>query len=149
VTTYGYDGRGNRTTTIVAGGPTTTYGYDQANRLKSIGGGSSTYAYNGNGLRMSKTIAGTTTQFAWDLVDGTPLILQEATTSYITGPGGLPLESIDPAGNTSWYFHDQLGSTRALTDSTGTVAGTATYDDYGQLTAIAGVSSPFGFAGEY
>lgn len=38
--------------------------------------------------------------------------------------GGLPLEQIGASG-TSWYFHDQLGNTRALTTSAGQISGPA------------------------
>jgi RHS repeat-associated protein len=49
------------------------------------------------------------------------------------------------------YFHlDQLGSVRALTDGTGAVRGTFTYDPYGTVTSSTGTwTTPFGFAGEY
>jgi RHS repeat-associated protein len=108
-----------------------------------------TYAYNGDGLRMSKTVAGTTSSFTWDTSGGLPMLLDDGTNSYIYGPDGLPLEQIDRAGVVTWYHHDQLGSTRTLTSSTGAVVGTATYDPYGNLTASTGKLGPFGFSGEY
>lgn len=63
--------------------------------------------------------------------------------------GGLPLEQI--TGTTVYYYHqDQLGSTRALTDSTGAPAATYSYDGYGNLTSQSGsVGNPFLFSGEY
>src|SRR5581483_6252427 len=49
-----------------------------------------------------------------------------------------------------YYPQDQLGSPRALTDATGAVVATATYDPYGKLTATTGsVTTPFGYAGQY
>jgi len=49
------------------------------------------------------------------------------------------------------YLHqDQLGSTRMLTDGTGTVRATFTYDPYGNITASTGTATtPFGFCGQY
>jgi YD repeat-containing protein len=38
-TTYAYDPQGNRTTRTAPGAVVTTYGYDQANRLKTVTGG--------------------------------------------------------------------------------------------------------------
>jgi RHS repeat-associated protein len=113
-----------------------------------------TYAYDGTGVRSTKTVGGTTTQFSWDRSGGLPLLLQEragtSTTSYLYGPGGLPLEQITPTGTAYWYHHDQLGSTRALTDSTGTPQATYTYDPYGNLTTSTGtVTNRIRFAGEY
>ena len=39
---------------------------------------------------------------------------------YIYGPGGLPVEQINSKGKTLYLHHDQQGSTRMLTDTTGT-----------------------------
>jgi hypothetical protein len=84
------------------------YTYDQANRLSSIAG-QATYTYNGDGLRMSKTVGGSSTvshAFTWDQAGSLPLLLTDttqvtgtaatATTAYIYGPGGLPLEQVTP-----------------------------------------------------
>jgi RHS repeat-associated protein len=78
-----------------------------------------------------------------------PLTLQEGSTSYVTGPGGLPLEQI--IGSTVYYYHqDQLGSTLAISDSSGSVQATYTYDAYGNLTASTGsLTNPFRFAGQF
>lgn len=147
-TTYGHDTRGNRTT-MTTSGIATTLAYDQANRLKTYGTGN-TYTYNGDGLRTSKTVSGTTSAFTWDLAAGLPLLLVDGTTNYVHGPGGLPLEQVTSAGVVTYYHHDQLGSTRALTNSAGAVVATYTYDPYGKVTASTGTATnPFGFAGQY
>jgi RHS repeat-associated protein len=147
-TAYGYDTRGDRTSVMPTGGTATSLAYDEANRLKAYGA-SVTYAYNGDGLRASKTVSGTTSSFAWDEAEGLPSLLVDGTTNYIYGPGGLPLEQV--AGSTvSYYHHDELGSTRALTNSAGSVAATYTYDAYGKLAGSTGsISNPFGYAGQY
>jgi RHS repeat-associated protein len=147
VTNFSYDQRGNRTGMTPAGGPTTTLTYDQANRLTGYGG-SATYAYNGDGLRMTKTVSGTAEAFTYDTAEGMPLIIQDGTTSYVTGAGGLPLEQIS-AGVATYYHQDQLGSTRALTNQAGAVMGTATYDAYGNAATSTGTTSPFQYAGQY
>ncbi len=72
-----------------------------------------TYAYDGDGIRESKTVSGTTTQFTWDGGGGNLLQQYDGTTktSFIYGPGGIPVEQI--AGSTTTYLHhDQLGSIR-------------------------------------
>src|SRR5581483_2078490 len=127
-TTYGYSNTGNRIYAVPSTGPATCYGYDQPFRLTSIktGTGSTctspttvgTYAYDGDGLRESKTVSGTTTQFTWDGQGGNLLQQYDGTTktSFIYGPGGIPVEQI--AGSTTTYLHqDQLGSIRLITDS--------------------------------
>jgi RHS repeat-associated protein len=148
VVTYSYDLRGNRTAINPLGASTVTLAYDQANRLTGYGT-TATYAYNGDGLRMSKTLSGATSRFTWDVADGLPLALVDGTTNYVYGPGGLPLEQVSSSG-TLFYYQDQLGSTRALATSVGTVTATYTYDAYGRLTGSTGnVSNPFGYGGQY
>ena len=161
---YNYDSRGNRTSTVPASGAATCYASDQANRVASItsGTGSScssptlvaTYAYNASGLRMSKLVGGATTTEAWDLAGGLPRTLEDTNSSttidYVYGPGGLPLEQVT-GSTTLWYGHDQLGSTRVVTGSSGSVQATYVYDPYGSLLSSTGSLSnqPFRFAGQY
>ncbi|GLZ37140.1 RHS repeat-associated core domain-containing protein [Actinokineospora sp. NBRC 105648] len=142
---YVFDAVGNRT----KAGTTTTYGYDQAKRLTSYAGagGSATYAYNGDGLRMSKTVGATTTNFVWG-TGTTPELLSDGTTNYLYGPDGTPIEQIGPGGS-AWFVHDQLGSTIGLLGATGTVGATYTYTAYGVATATGTLSTPLRFAGEY
>jgi RHS repeat-associated protein len=147
--TYGYDPQGNRLTTTDQNNAVTNYTYDQANRLITYGTGAS-YGYNGDGLRMSKSVSGSTTQQTWDVAEGLPLLLQDGGTSYVTGLGGLPLEQITSSGTTSYYHQDRLGSTRAITNSAGTVVATYTYDAYGNLTSPPGTfANPLQYAGQY
>jgi RHS repeat-associated protein len=161
---FSFDYKGNRITMIPTGGQANNYTYDQANRLTGFGSIAS-YKYNGDGLRTSKTVNGTTTNFVWDEAESLPLLLIEAQTSYIYDPDGLPLEQITASGTIYYYHHDQLGSTRLITDNSGTVVATYTYDEWGNLrvktgkivfqpnghfTAQAGgVTNQFGFAGQY
>jgi RHS repeat-associated protein len=71
-------------------------------------------------------------------------------TSYIYGPGGLPVEQI--AGSTTTYLHhDQIGST-VLIDSAGATgtATTNTFDPYGNVVSTSGsLTTPLMFAGQY
>jgi RHS repeat-associated protein len=98
------------------------------------------FAYNGDGLRMSKSSAGATLNFAWDET-GSKLLLTDGGTNYVYGPGRRPLEQIDASGNVLYLHQDQLGSTRVLTDSAGAIAGTYTYDPYGTTSAHTGTAS--------
>ncbi len=147
-TAYTYDARGNRTKMTPPSGAATTLTYDQANRLTGYGTGAS-YAYNGDGLRMSKTVSGSTSQFLWDVAARLPLLLKDGSTSYVYGPGGLPLEQIN-ASAALWFHHDQLGSTRLVTDSSGATQATYAFDPYGNLAAITGtITNPMQFGGQY
>ncbi|MEY2422823.1 MAG: hypothetical protein QOI95_2890 [Acidimicrobiaceae bacterium] len=117
-----------------------------------------TYAYNSTGLRKSKTSpTGIATGFTWSQATGLPMLLSETTaattTSYIYGPGGLPVEQLTSSGGTPtvmYLHHDQLGSTRLISDAAGTTLSTFTYDPYGKLSGSTGtVATPLGFAGQY
>jgi RHS repeat-associated protein len=62
---------------------------------------------------------------------------------------GLGLIKSDRSGNENYYHTDGLGSTRVLTNATGQVVDTYTYDAYGRLLSSTGTSSnSYQFAGE-
>ncbi len=156
--TYSYDENGERTKLTPSTGPATTYGYDQAGRLTSVTRPKEgevtkiedTYAYNGDNLRQSQTISGTTTYLAWDVAEKLPVILNDGTNSYIYGSEGLPVEQITTAGTPTFLHHDQQGSTRVITSTTGTVVGTTTYDAYGNKTGSTGTTTtPLGYNAQY
>ncbi|MFL5893725.1 MAG: RHS repeat-associated core domain-containing protein [Thermoleophilaceae bacterium] len=108
------------------------------------------YAYDGDGLRATKTVAGERAEFSWDLSAGLPELLSDGQRSYIYGPDDLVLEQIDGQGRPTYYHHDQLGSTRLLTDASGAAAASFSYDPYGQPSGQTGTqTTPFGFAGQY
>ena len=150
-----YNADGDRTgQTNSVGGAAVTYGYDQADRLTAYAATSpvvsASYRYDGDGLRQSKTVGGAATGYAYDQAQGLPLLLQEGSTRYLTGPGGLPIEQVDGAGNVLYYLQDQLGSTRGLADPTGAVAASYSYDPYGARTVVSGTAvTSLGYAGQY
>ena len=132
---YTYNDRGDRTGES-SGATALTLSYDQANRLIGVGSNIS-YAYNGDGLRVSKTVSGVTTQFVWSEAEELPALLQDGSTYYIYGPEGAPIEQI--SGSTPIYLHqDQQGSTRLLTDAEGTVVGRYDYDAWGKVISHTG-----------
>jgi RHS repeat-associated protein len=157
--TYTYDELGERTKTTPSSGPATTYGYDEASNLTSVERPKEgevpkiedTYAYNGEGLQTSQTISGTTSYFAWDVSEGLPLILSDRTNSYIYGPKDMPIEQINnTTGEVLYLHHDQAGSTRLITGSTGKTEATFTYGPYGELTGSTGTATtPLGYDGQY
>jgi RHS repeat-associated protein len=156
--TYTYDELGERTKTKPTTGPATTYGYDQAGNLTSVERPKegetteikNTYAYNGEGLRASQTISGATSYPVWDISGSMPLLINGGTNNFIYGPGDLPVELINSEGKALYFHHDQQGSTRMLTSSTGTSEGTSTYDAYGNKTGGAGTATTsLGYDGQY
>ncbi|MEQ0559677.1 RHS repeat-associated core domain-containing protein [Amycolatopsis sp. NEAU-NG30] len=142
-TAYTSDSQGGRKT---AG--STTFAYDQAERLTAFtGAASATYSYDGDGLRVAKTVGGTTATFVWD-AERTPNILTDGTNAYLYGPDGMPIEQIGAAGAT-WFVHDQVGSTRCLLDGSGAVAGTYTYTPYGVAAHSGTAATPLQFTGQF
>jgi RHS repeat-associated protein len=154
---FSFNSEGQRTKATPASGPVTTYGYDQAGNLISVkrpeeGAVSKiedSYVYDGTGTRASQTINGTKTQMAWDTAEKLPLLLYDGANYYLYGPDGLPFEQI--ASETATYLHhDQQGSTRLLTNSTGETKGTYTYSPYGTTEGHTGTATtPLGYGGQY
>jgi len=153
------DGENNRVQRwqMGSGKSGTNYSYDQAGNLTAVKRSASgetpaideSYAYDGAGLRVSQTVSGTKSQLTWDVAGGLPLLLADGSTSYIYGPGGMPIEQI--SGTTPTYYHpDQLGSTRMLTNASGEKTATFSYGAYGALTGRTGTqTTPLGYAGQY
>jgi RHS repeat-associated protein len=68
----------------------------------------------------------------------------------IYGPCGLPVEQINnTTGTISYLHHDQAGSTRLITGSTGTVTGKCSYSAYGTPTCEGTTTTPLGYDGQY
>jgi RHS repeat-associated protein len=156
-TKYTFDKFGQRTKATPATGPATTYGYDQGGNLTSVTRKEEgavkkiedTYVYDGKGLRSSQTISGTKANFAWDLSEDPALLLYDGTNYYIYGPEGLPFEQI-ASGSATYLHHDQQGSTRVLTNSSGEVKGTYTFTPYGGVEGQTGTATtPLGFDAQY
>ncbi len=145
--TYAYDAAGERTGSTPTSGLTMTYGYGLSGALTSVegkgakkAGFTETYTYDGNNLRASQTVGGVQTFLAWDMTESVPLVLSDGTNSYIYGPGALPIEQISSGGTVLYLHHDQQGSTRILTGSTGAKEATFTYDAYGNTTGTTGTA---------
>lgn len=156
--TYTYNEIGERTKTMPSVGPATSYGYNQAGSLTSVKRPkegetaeiNDSYAYNGLQLLASRTISGTTTYMTWNSTGALPLTLSDGQSSYIYGPNGLPIEQISSAETPTYCHHDQLGSTRMLTNASGESTSTFTYGAYGSLEGSTGTqTTPLGFAGQY
>src|ERR1700722_719662 len=155
---YSYTEVGQRTKTTPTSGPATTYGYDQAGDLTSVERpkeGSiaeikDAYAYDGDGLRASETSAGATKYVTWQAAGvELPLILSNESGNAIYGPEGVPIEQISSGGTITYLHHDQQGSTRLMTGTSGTVTGKCSYSAYGTATCEGSTTSPFGYDGQF
>lgn len=69
---------------------------------------------------------------------------------YIYGPGNIPVEQINNStGAVTYLHHDQSGSTRLLTGSTGKVEGKCSYSAYGAPTCEGSATTPLGYDAQY
>jgi RHS repeat-associated protein len=155
---YAHDGQGRRmSTTATVGGVTnvTTYGFDPFNRLTSLTdpglGLDVDYTYSA-GLRIGATDSSGTEEYAWDTLTGVPLLLEDADQAYVYGTGSSPLAQVDRVSGEVVFLHaDLIGSTRAVTDSSGSIVGTWDYTAYGEVESSSGdvAATRFLFGGEY
>jgi RHS repeat-associated protein len=133
---FNYDANGNLT-----GDGLNTYVWDARNQLASIFGGTMAgFQYDPLGRRISKTVGGITTDFLYDEAN----VAQELF-------GGIPsanlltgrLDQVFARTDTSMrnFLSDRLGSTVALTDSSGAVATQYTYEPFGNTSSSGSSSS--------
>jgi RHS repeat-associated protein len=72
------------------------------------------------------------------------------TAIYVYGRRRTSIEQINTStGTVTYLHHDQAGSTRLLTSSTGTVTGKCTYGAYGASTCEGTATTPLGYDGQY
>ncbi|HYJ21278.1 MAG TPA: DUF6531 domain-containing protein [Solirubrobacterales bacterium] len=148
--TFEFNKFGQRVKETPTGGTAIPYFYDQAGNLisTSSGGFESTFKYDGTGLLSTETRNASTYPVVWDSTSGLPLLLRKGADYFVYGPGGLPIERIT-SGVASYHHHDQLGSTRILTNSSGEVIGTYRYGPNGAIWKQTGTGTQMGFAGQF
>lgn len=110
---YGYDPAGNRLNKVLNGSGT-SYTYDDANRLLTVG--STSYSWNANGNLVSKTIGGVTTSFAYNFDDQLTSITGPTSVSFAYD-GLTRRVSRTTGGVTTSFFHD---GTALTTEKQGT-----------------------------
>ena len=151
---YEYDNEGNRTKqTEIASGDSREFGYDHRNRLVTVvdfdAGGivqqSVAYRYDMLGRRISKSIDGAVTHFAYDghnvllefeEADGMGGVDPSVSKRYLHGPQvDQVLSQESAAGDTQWMLTDHLGSTRVLVNGTGQSVNEIDYDSFGNIVS--------------
>jgi RHS repeat-associated protein len=140
---YTYDADGNTLSKTNNGGAT-TYTWDFENRLTSVtqpSGSVTSFVYDPFGRRIQKTAPSGTTTYVYDgdniieELTGTTGTMSER---YTYGPGiDEPLVG-QRQPKIFYYEADGLGSVTSLTDPTGAVAATYSYDSFGFMTASTG-----------
>jgi RHS repeat-associated protein len=137
-TGYTFNSHGNET----AGG-STTYTYDALDRATSLGGTASGYLTPSNG----ELVSFGTTSFQNNLLGLSRQIAPTATTNYVRDPAGAP-SSQRTSSSKQFFLNDALGSTIALTDTSGSIVRSYTYDPDGNATTTGtGATTDLKFAG--
>jgi RHS repeat-associated protein len=137
---YLYDNNGNMTAKSDSAG-TTQLAWDFENRLTQVvtpSTGSVTYKYDALGRRTQRApSSGVSTNFSYDGADVVRDKNSDATTiDYLNGPGVD--NKIWQKGATQYFFsQDHLGSTTALTNTSGVLIERETYDTYGNTAGSA------------
>jgi RHS repeat-associated protein len=146
---YTYDNNGN-TLTKVVGSNTTQYFWDYENRMSSVtlpgSGGTVSFKYDPFGRRIYKSSSSGTSVFAYDgdnLVEET----NSSGTAIARYSQGLNIDeplAMLRSSTTSFYQADGLGSITSLSNTTGSLAQTYTFDSFGNQTASSGsLTNPF------
>ncbi len=135
--TFTYDANGNLTNDGV-----NTYQWDARNRLIGISGGSTaSFSYDALGRRISKTINGASTQFAYDGNDIVAEIGGGAVGANYLRSLNIDEPFIRQMGTGNEYYHtDALGSSLTLSNGQGVSATTYTYEPFGK-TSVMGTST--------
>jgi RHS repeat-associated protein len=141
-----YDNNGNLGT-LALGVDTTQFTWDQRNRLTGLTGPglAASFIYDGLGRRTSKTINGVVSQFLYDNADILRETIDGTAIHYLRSLG---IDEPFSRGGSEYYLHDALGSAVALTDRTGVVTTSYSYEPFGRTEATGAVSgNPFQYTG--
>ncbi len=151
--TFTFDNNGNTLSKTDSTG-TRNYTWDFENRLTSIvlpgTGGTVAFKYDPFGRRIQKSSVSGTTIYLYDGANSIEEVDQSGSmlARYAQVPSvDDPLSELR-GGSAAYYQQDGLGSVTSLSNSTGTLANTYTYDAFGNLTASTGTTvNPFQYTG--
>ncbi len=110
------------------------------------------YRYDPAGDLVEIASEGVTRRFL--RLDGHPVATMDGTGAVLwrhVWAGSILLYSVGPAGEVRVYLGDARGNVAAVTDGSGTVVQTASWDAFGNRTGATGslTDQPFGFAGTW
>lgn len=135
-----------------------TYVWSLRNRMTSAteNGASTAYTYDSDGLRVRELTGSTDTYYLTAQVNPTGYgqTLEQWTAgsaspdaSYVWGQ---QLISQSRGATITFYLQDELGSTRGITDASGSVTDTYDYEAFGKLIALTGTTpNVYEFAGQH
>ncbi|MDP4093577.1 MAG: S8 family serine peptidase [Bacillota bacterium] len=127
----------------------TFYSYDVWNQLikTTVGSQTITYTYNGDGLRVSKTVNGQTTNYLYEY---SQVVLETDGSGNQTAKNvyGTNLLSRTAGADTYYYMYNGHADVTALIKPDGTIAATYYYDAFGNIVNTTGsANNSITFAG--
>ncbi len=140
--TLSYDANGN-----LASDGTNTYTWNARNRLVGLSGPGTTasFTYDALGRRVEKEINGELTEYLYDGADIIEEFTDQSSATYLRS---FNIDEPLVQNESEFYLADALGSILGLTDPTGMLPTSYTYDPFGQTTATGLASAnPFQYTG--
>jgi RHS repeat-associated protein len=138
-----YDANGNMTSDGV-----NSFVWNARNQLASMNLGASSFQYDPFGRRVGKTVSGATTNYLYDGGNVAQELSGTAPTANLLTGGVDEIFSRTDASGARNFLADALGSTLALTDSTGGTLTQYTYEPFGNTTVSGSASAnPYQYTG--
>jgi RHS repeat-associated protein len=125
---------------------TNSYSWDARNRMVSADGTGASFTYDPLGRRVSKTVMSTITNFLYDGANAVQEFGANPTANLLTG-GVDERFTRTSATETDNYLTDALGSTVALTGSTGATQVRYSYDPYGGMSIAGSTNNSYAYTG--
>lgn len=126
---------------------TNTYAWDSRNRMVSADNNAASFTYDPLGRRVGKTLLAGSTNFLYDGANP----VQELSGSSVTAnllTGGLDERFLrTTATETDNYLTDALGSTVALTGTTGSSEAEYSYGPFGSMSITGSTTNSYGYTG--
>ena len=137
-----YDANGN-----VLNDSTNSYVWNARNQLASMNMTAQSFQYDPFGRRVAKTILGTTTNYLYNGINPVQeLAGNTPTANLLTGGVDEYFQRTDSSGAAS-FLADALGSSVALTNTSGSNLAQYTYDPFGNTTTTGSSASTYEYTG--
>gem|GEM_PF-858755 len=137
---------------------TTSHTYTPDGLLESTtsNGKTITHSWDADRNRLKLDVDGDEYDFVYDITAGTPSVIEEmsptGTVRYFREPNGALIARVKD-GDWRYYHFDALGSTKLLTDGSGSVTDKLAYDSYGSVISHdryeGSVEQPYQYVGRY
>jgi RHS repeat-associated protein len=125
-----------------------TYTWDSRNQLAAIDGGSTaSFVYGPFGRRISKTVYGVNTGYLYDGANVVQELAGNNPSANLLSGGLDEVFTRTDSNGVADFIRDGLGSTAALTDSTGAISQTYTYDPFGATSTSGGSTNSYQYTG--